>query len=159
MNIDYGTGSRIYTLGVSGEAADGVAFNVPLIDTQGELVSCNYVDIQAEGDENSDDDNIFVVVELSGVGKSSPSIQVSGATAERFNLGAATAGFTLLAAGTNRGSSSRYQWHGWRQDSVKGLKITATGGNSGRKIDLAITYGTLIPYNKTGDPWVDVIGT
>ena len=158
MNIDYGTGSRIYTLGVSGEATDGVSFNIPLVDTQGELVACNYVDVALVGSGNAAGETTFVTVELSGIGASSPSVQVSGITTERASFGA-TCGFTLVAPGASDGSVSRYCWHGWRNDTVKGLKCTAVSTNSTRTVDLSVTYGNLIPYNKKGDPWVDIIGT
>lgn len=161
MNIEYGTGSRIYTLAVSGETADQVTFNVPLVDTLGNVISCNYVDVQVVANEATIDDCIFLNVELSGLGAASPpvSAMVSSVSTERFSFGA-TCGFTIMAPGYGDDDASpganRYCWHGWRRDEVSGLKFTALGDNSGRKINLVINYGNLIHYNK---PFTNIIET
>ena len=150
MNIEYGTGSRIYTIGVSGEATDGVAFEVPLVDTEGNLVDCNYVDVSMVADGNAAGETVFVTCELSGIGKVSPAVNkgsVSGTSFQGLSP-KATCGFTLVAAGVSDKNNSTYCWHGFRTDTVKGLKFTAVAPNKDEKVDLAINYGNLIAYRK-----------
>jgi hypothetical protein len=161
MNIDLVTGSKMYTLGVSGVAATGASISVPLVDTQGALVACNYVDITMVADGNAAGETTFGTVELSGIGRSTMgtngnvitnyNMAVSSSTAERFTLGKAVCGFTLAAGGVSLGSHN-YSWHGRRDELVKGLTIQTKGVNSTKTADYIINYGNLVSYTDAGMP-------
>jgi hypothetical protein len=155
MNIEYGTGSRLYSYGVSGLVCTGGATALELVDTNGILVACNYVDVTVVGDTNAAGETIFVSVALSGLGNNVPSVSAMVSGGPLPPATGATCGFTLAVPGASQ-ASERYAWHGWRRDEVKGLSIRAVSPTSTNKVDIAITYGNLIHYNK---PFTNVIET
>lgn len=154
MNIDLGTGSKLYTLAVSGETANHASFSIPLVDTEGNLVACNYVDVHLIGESLGAGETLFATVELSGIGRSNIAAGLSSVSSVDPQDGkkhGKVCGFTIAAGGTDT-SISTYSWHGRRDEMVKGLVVNMVCKTSTRVGNIIINYGNVVGYTVAGMP-------
>lgn len=137
---DLQTGQRTFFIGVSA-LTDGSVTEVPFVDSAGNNIRCNYIEIRGMGTGAINGSEGVFAAELSGVPHVGDFVTNElSAAATTVN----TSGICGFGGVVGAAVPSTTTWHGSNGQVATGVKIHMVGGSD---VNLAITYGNLYPLN------------
>jgi hypothetical protein len=140
MIID--TGQRTFFYAVSGTIP--LNLYVPFLDTAGNPIKCNYVNIAATNATVGG--NGYLAVELSGLSRVTSINSIQPATFHTNPQASGICGFGFPYGGGRIVNSQ--EWHGSNGEVAVGATLRNNGHSAaGPQIIIGITYGNLLPFN------------
>lgn len=139
--MDLNTGQRTFCYYLSGVNALNSTTSVPFQDSAGNVIKCNYVNVQLNVNGTAGQVG-SLIVELSGISAGDAEDLSLGHPAANTVPASGVCGFSM--AGVARGKPAEYTWCASNGDEPAGLKLFYRGDAAA---NIAITYGTVRPRN------------
>lgn len=151
--MDITTGQRTFYLGVSSTGTNSSQiYNIPLTDTSGSNINCNYVKLVAAIADVTG--NGSFVAELSGLSRVGNMVTN---TLSAVNSTVNTSGICGVGSVFGGGSLGYTEWHGSNGEVCNGIKLQVQA--TAQRWLIGITYGNLLPYNPVrGMPVTNAVG-